>query len=62
MDPDEALKRLREMASMAEFGDMLFPAEEFARQFTALDDWLSKGGFPPEDWKHGTGNDGNPNP
>jgi hypothetical protein len=61
MDPDAALKELRELA--AEFNeeeriwdgtDGLLEhkakAERATELFAALDKWLSGGGFLPEDW------------
>lgn len=54
MDPDEALKQIRELCKMiskshstkriAALGEML------AEWTEALDGWLSKGGFPPKAW------------
>lgn len=42
MDPNTALQALRKYASDT--------GGEFAEQFEALDEWLSKGGFLPADW------------
>lgn len=44
MDPDQALKDLREMIRDTEDLDLI-------EQFEALDDWLAKGGFLPADWQ-----------
>lgn len=44
MDPNEALKNLREELSYFEGG-------AFAEQFQALDEWLAKGGALPEAWQ-----------
>lgn len=55
MDPNESLRecRLRLMYVYEDIGDG-FPctdsAERLADAFRALDEWLSKGGFLPEDW------------
>lgn len=48
MDPEVALAALREWArTQAEEGDSAVEA------FTALDEWLSRGGFLPADWAAG---------
>jgi hypothetical protein len=55
VDPDEALKRVRE--ALASFHDAreapeeLDFAHELAGAFTALDGWLQAGGFLPKDWQ-----------
>lgn len=60
MDPNEALKNLREaardnLAHAEEFkdrpGELLVMIYEAAESFQALDEWLSKGGFLPADWQ-----------
>lgn len=57
MDPNEALKQLRaavkdilhgEPACCAEHGEM--SATDLAEKFEALDEWLTMGGFRPEEW------------
>lgn len=53
MDPDVVLKRLRDVvAPINRSGGRFATVEErsFAEDFAALDEWLSKGGFPPMDW------------
>lgn len=56
MDPDEALKVARVAtatihgAENAMTESYIVAAEELAEAFTALDEWLSKGGFPPRGW------------
>jgi hypothetical protein len=52
LDPDEALKRLRELADKIDspFGFDLAEAKDLAIQFQALDGWLTRGGFLPKDW------------
>ncbi len=63
MDPDEALKRLRVALTLADkcpghgracacAVGCLSDAAEAAK---ALDDWLSKGGFLPDDWRRKDG-------
>lgn len=56
MDPDEALKQLRQMAIKVrrENGYLPFTADEMAEQFQALDSWLQQGGFLPRDWDRRT--------
>lgn len=48
MDPNATLRRLRELCALDNCH--LF-AVEIADLFEALDEWISKGGFLPEDWK-----------
>jgi len=58
MDPNETLKAIRKMIhSWEDMGlDFMSPAEvdgfigEFIEHVVALDDWLTNGGFRPEDW------------
>lgn len=47
MDPNETLRELRHLIEIN--GEENF-SEEIAEKFTALDEWLSKGGFLPADW------------
>ena len=59
MDPDEALRRIRELVAT----DMRpwkarghwDEVEELRELFEALDEWLSHGGFPPADWTMSVG-------
>jgi hypothetical protein len=58
VDPDEALKKVREAlkyyrAMKAERNDE--PGDDIADAFEALDQWLSKGGFLPDDWRRKDG-------
>ncbi len=67
MDPNEALRKLRYMVVRTLAGpeepealndDELAEwwqgqADGLAQQFDALDSWLSRGGFPPEEWREG---------
>lgn len=51
MDPNEALRKLRELVMHVQGG--VAPeelVEQFETQFEALDNWLTRGGFPPEAW------------
>jgi len=56
MDPDEALKKLRELAAKVlaaqddDYINARYICEEFAESFDALDEWLINGGFKPTDW------------
>jgi hypothetical protein len=55
MDPDVALTRLREHVRLVNDPATLpalraTRAEWLAEEFEALDDWLSRGGFPPSAW------------
>lgn len=58
MDPDQTLDDLREAAQRARkyiaIGGFDYAAEkivdELTNSFDALDDWLSRGGFMPNDW------------
>lgn len=56
MDPDEALKELRELAYAITLtdgkpGEAIRIGQELAEKFESLDDWIVKGGFLPKDWK-----------
>lgn len=59
MDPNEALAMLRQYAdamkvtSRHETERVYRIASTLAEQFEALDEWLSRGGFPPEAWREG---------
>lgn len=47
MDPNATLKELRELLKRG-----MRPDLERARElFEALDEWILKGGFLPDDWK-----------
>ena len=54
MDPDETLRNARQADEDYRETDDAETAndasERLAEAFRALDDWLSKGGFPPADW------------
>lgn len=47
MDPNETLRRLRQLIGGTE---NVVPWAEAVDLFTDLDEWLSKGGFLPQDW------------
>lgn len=52
MDPNQTLHELRTLAiAIADEGDD-DRQRTFATLFQALDEWLSTGGFAPEDWEH----------
>lgn len=53
MDPNAALRRIREsIADMdsTQDDDELYYAFTALEHFRALDEWLSKGGFKPNEW------------
>ena len=55
MDPDQALKDARAACkhwAEGERGDYdLVAVDEFGNAFEALDQWISRGGFLPRDWR-----------
>lgn len=54
MDPNKALEDIRDIIGQmddATSGMMEGLGDALANAFEALDDWLSMGGFPPEQWK-----------
>jgi hypothetical protein len=65
MDPDETLRRMLELANMVLEGDYtnrgkdnvervsarICDAEELAELVQALDEWMKKGGFRPNNWE-----------
>ena len=58
MDPNECLKNLRKAMdalgeSIAEGGVDVDDVESLMDRVHALDTWLSKGGFLPDDWAKG---------
>jgi len=50
MDPNETLKRIRELATAIESGSHCDDCEELALLVGNLDHWLKIGGFKPTDW------------
>jgi hypothetical protein len=48
MDPNETLQMLRQLAADARASEGYEP---WASAFEVLDDWISNGGFLPDDWK-----------
>jgi hypothetical protein len=63
MDPTTALKNAREAADAilrSSLDDRAELAVELAEAFEALDEWLSLGGFKPEEWNrtHASGQPG----
>jgi hemerythrin len=59
MDPNETLKRIRELLTELEDGDeemsdeMSCLVSDLAEHWDGLDAWLRKGGFLPADWAKG---------
>jgi len=56
MDPDRTLDDLRfaidDLDTALRLEEVRLPiATAVVERFKILDEWLSKGGFPPEDWK-----------
>lgn len=52
MDPEEALRLCRESAQRILDGEeKSFDPAMLAESFTALDEWISRGGFLPEAWQ-----------
>lgn len=52
MDPEVCLKEMRELSKNL-MGDNVYAgtwALQLAERVEAMDEWLSKGGFPPRDW------------
>lgn len=49
MDPNAALQAIRAEVFEIQHGDKPDP-QALADTFQGLDEWLSKGGFPPEEW------------
>jgi hypothetical protein len=61
MDPNKALERMRKVAGWAETAPTALSThpltvealQELAELFRGLDEWLTRGGFPPEAWREG---------
>lgn len=60
MDVNETLRLMRE--ALSEFEDTrggydsaaINASSDMRDRFVALDEWLSRGGYLPADWNHGT--------
>jgi hypothetical protein len=51
MDPSETLQEIRELLiAHRKSNGYKGTLEEVAERVEALDDWLSKGGYPPDEW------------
>lgn len=53
MDPNETLRRLRELTKDTLNGEYAIgdePAAEIAELFHSLDEWMVRGGYPPTAW------------
>lgn len=62
MDPNVALSGIRNKATQIETddGSLIMARHEvmaLVELFRALDEWLSMGGYRPDDWSHNTWND-----
>lgn len=59
MDPTATLTALRELAAQTDQGldsdSLSVIATQQAELFTALDQWITKGGFLPLEWSHAEG-------
>jgi len=64
MDPNETLRQMRRLAKriVEDRGRLargwitempLDDVVQLAEWFESLDEWMSRGGFPPEEWKGG---------
>lgn len=52
MDPNAALADIRDLLTALDADPKRhFAVEELNEKFTALDGWLSKGGFLPREWE-----------
>lgn len=57
MDPNEALKMLRNMVTYhidgetTDWTEAVCALQEISETFDGLDKWISNGGFLPENWK-----------
>jgi ribosome assembly protein YihI (activator of Der GTPase) len=51
MDPNETLKRIRELVRAIRISNDDEAIEDLTETFDSLDAWLISGGFLPEDWK-----------
>lgn len=50
MDPNATLEELREVLQAGETAADIDQVRALVL-FSALDDWLSNGGFPPDEWR-----------
>lgn len=58
MDPNTTLEEIREQVRLAYAveGFEAFDGLHLAGLISALDEWISRGGFLPKDWNHGERN------
>ena len=60
MDPNTALTMIRTQVERFVASDSdseaISAADDMVEAFAALDQWMTKGGFPPEEWKGRNGN------
>lgn len=52
MDPNTTLAEILRLVRDAEKIDPLMLIDELINNVRSLDEWLSKGGFPPDAWRH----------
>jgi hypothetical protein len=53
MDPDACLREIRDIVQLAGAAELDWEEafERLAERVGGLDDWLSRGGFPPAAWR-----------
>ncbi len=52
MDPNETLKTIRALIAAWDTRTLTsLETDQALEAISVLDTWMSKGGFPPEDWK-----------
>lgn len=52
MDPNEALAEIRYLSNLYWKGRGA-SVDDILLAFLDLDEWMSRGGFPPDDWRSG---------
>lgn len=51
MDPNVTLEEIRQLMACVLDGEMDDVAEQLAEAFLSLDEWLTKKGFLPDEWR-----------
>ena len=51
MDPDACLDEIRSILAENDSADLWQSADRLAELVDALDDWITKGGWLPDDWR-----------
>jgi hypothetical protein len=53
MDPNECLRKIRNLVEKSSGKELdSFEVDMLCELFQALDDWIMRGGFLPEQWLH----------